>query len=138
MHRLAKICLCGTVGVMLFVPRLQAIDPVPPSLQNAPREVQREYLEQKAKQALRDKIAIGQKRDQERIKYKQSLVHLMREDVAAHQAIMEHSPIAVAPKPVETAPAQFSWSKMFLVFGIVGLGVVLLRRHFAGAGEKIV
>ena len=59
---------------------LYAIDPLPPDIQSASEKVRTAYLEQMAQRSLREKIAFGKQRHEDRMQYKQQLSGFLRRE----------------------------------------------------------
>jgi hypothetical protein len=63
--------------------RLYAIDPLPPDIQSASEKVKTAYREQMAQRSLREKIAVGKQRHEDRMRYKQQLSGFLRREAEA-------------------------------------------------------
>ena len=59
---------------------LYAIDPLPPDIQSASEKVKTAYREEMAQRSLREKIAFGKQRYQDRMQYKQQLSGFLRRE----------------------------------------------------------
>ena len=102
---------------------LLAIDPLPPELEKAPPEAQRVYRERLARESLEEKIAVGKKRYDERMRYQQKLVAgVRREAELREEAIFTQIDSQSAPVDSSvTAPQAFVGKLTFLcILGVFG------------------
>jgi hypothetical protein len=123
-------CLAGAVLAMVLAPRVLAIDPLPPSVQNASPEVQKAYREKLAQESLHDKLEVGKQRFQERQKYRQGLTAMMRHEAAVRNEALNQSGVVASPVVAQARPSS-SMPQWFFFLGMLAIGAVWLRSRNA-------
>ncbi len=122
--------LRGAILALALVPRVLAIDPLPPSVQNASLEVQKAYREKLAQESLHDKLEVGKKRFSERQQYRQGLTAMMRREAAVRNEALNQGGAAAAPVVAQAQPSS-SLPQWFFFLGMLAIGGVWLRSRTA-------
>jgi len=122
----------GLIGLVAIVcltggPAL-AIDPLPPELENAPPEVQTQYIEKMARASYEQKVKVARRRYEQRMRLKQAIHQRMAEEAAARQAQLTNHQASVGRVANKLAPS--SKSTFGIVVSVLGalVGLVLLAR----------
>ena len=102
---------------------LLAIDPLPPELEKASPEAQRVYRERLARESMEEKIAVGKKRYDERMRYQHKLIEGARREAELREKAI-FSQIDSQSAPVESsvpAPqAFFGKLPLLCILGVFG------------------
>lgn len=123
--------LGGTILALALVPRVLAIDPLPPSVQNASPEVQKAYREKLAQESLHDKLEVGKQRFAERQQYRQGITAMMRHEAAVRNEALNQGGAAAAAPVVAQAQPSSSLPQWFFFLGMLAIGAVWLRSRSA-------
>ena len=131
------LCFTGTQArvaliLLLFVLRSAAVDPLPPELENASPAAQAAWWDKLGRDSQRDKIEVGQKRFDQRLAFKQSLMtHVQADAKARRDEILIAQTGFVEVGGSVSPPNGREYGLIALLILIVG--ALLVRRHMLNA-----
>ncbi|MBM3845700.1 MAG: hypothetical protein FJ405_05360 [Verrucomicrobia bacterium] len=127
----AIILLVGMMGVT----PVNAVDPLPPELENAPLEKQAEYWQRTSKESEREKLRVGQARYERAVQYKHELQQQMYDRTLQVQArIQGGSPeVSSATSPETEGSEPSSWPMILLIGSVIAGGFWLVTHQMKQA-----
>jgi hypothetical protein len=116
--------------------RLYAIDPLPPDIQSASEKVRAAYREQMAQRSLREKIAFGRQRHEERIQYKQQLSGFLRREAETRIGAIRGEVEFQRELQHAKAARYWAFTMVTLVCAVLlATAAILLKRRFLSCLE---
>ncbi|MBI5385754.1 MAG: response regulator [Verrucomicrobia bacterium] len=124
--RLHLVCLAlGLLGAIVA----QAVDPLPPDVEKAPLEFRAQYWDRMGRDALRQKLIVGQQRYDKKIAVQNSVAqHIQAASASRLAGIQAELTGQPQTQPAATAHAGNGFGHyLMIVLGIVGFGLALRK-----------
>lgn len=132
-----ELALLLVLALLVLVPSVQAVDPLPPELENAPLKEQAAWRERMGRESMSERRQVAERRHEQRLALKSTIVARIHAE-AAERRLAVLSPVP-APLPIVesgiTTPGEIRWVAIVAAFVAAGFLARRWIRNMKTAGS---